>query len=110
MKFPTLPDPYARDGHRFESPQLHQEVLAFPGVKLGGGMLSTFTELNRKRPEATLFDFITDATCSTVQQRGGFQPSAAGDALPFELRLDFGRMSRRRRSQHVRRARMSRDG
>ena len=30
--------------------------VAFPGVKLGGGMLSTFTELNRKRPKAALFD------------------------------------------------------
>ena len=38
----------------------------FPGVKLGGGMLSTFTELNRKRPEAALFDFITHTTCSIV--------------------------------------------
>src|ERR1700679_1298294 len=26
MRFPILSDPYARDGHRFESPQLHQEV------------------------------------------------------------------------------------
>jgi hypothetical protein len=39
---------------------------AFPGPKLGGGMLSTFTELNRKRPKATLFDFITHTTCSIV--------------------------------------------
>ena len=39
---------------------------AFPGVKLGGGMLSTFTELNRKRPKAALFDFITHTTCSIV--------------------------------------------
>jgi D-apionolactonase len=38
----------------------------FPGVKLGGGMLSTFTELNRKRPKAALFDFITHTTCSIV--------------------------------------------
>ena len=38
----------------------------FPGVKLGGGMLSTFTELNRKRPEAAFFDFITHTTCSIV--------------------------------------------
>ena len=29
-------------------------------------MLSTFTELNRKRPKAALFDFITHATCSIV--------------------------------------------
>jgi hypothetical protein len=39
---------------------------AFPGVALGGGMLSTFTELNRKRPKAALFDFITHTTCSIV--------------------------------------------
>ena len=29
-------------------------------------MLSTFTELNRKRPKAELFDFITHTTCSIV--------------------------------------------
>lgn len=39
---------------------------AFPGVKLGGGMLSFFTELNRKRPKAALFDFTTHTTCSIV--------------------------------------------
>jgi hypothetical protein len=39
---------------------------AFPGTKLGGGMLSTFTELNRKRPKAALFDFVTHTTCSIV--------------------------------------------
>src|SRR5262249_11709605 len=39
---------------------------AFPGVKLGGGMLSTFTELNRKRPKAELFDYVTFTTCSIV--------------------------------------------
>ena len=38
----------------------------FPGVKLAGGMLSSFTELNRKRPKAALFDFITHTTCSIV--------------------------------------------
>jgi D-apionolactonase len=38
----------------------------FPGVKLGGGMLSTFTELNRKQAKAPLFDFITHTTCSIV--------------------------------------------
>ena len=39
---------------------------AFPGTKLGGGMLSTFTELNRKRPKAAPFDFVTHTTCSIV--------------------------------------------
>ena len=39
---------------------------AFPGVKLGGGMLSTFTELNRKRPKPDLVDFVTHTICSIV--------------------------------------------
>jgi hypothetical protein len=39
---------------------------AFPGVKLGGGMLSTFTELNRKRPKVELFDYVSHTTCSIV--------------------------------------------
>jgi D-apionolactonase len=39
---------------------------AFPGVRIGGGMLSNFTELNRKRPPQMLFDFITHATSGLV--------------------------------------------
>lgn len=38
----------------------------FPGVRIGGGMLSNFTELNRKRPPRGLFDFITHATSALV--------------------------------------------
>ncbi|MGA2044884.1 MAG: hypothetical protein ABSG83_16105 [Roseiarcus sp.] len=39
---------------------------AFPGVKLGGGMLSTFTELNRKPPMAAVVDYVSHTTCSIV--------------------------------------------
>jgi len=39
---------------------------AFPAARVGGGMLSTFTELNRKRPKPELSDFITHTTCSIV--------------------------------------------
>ena len=39
---------------------------AFPGVRLGGGMLSYFTELNRKRVPADLLDFVTHCTCPIV--------------------------------------------
>ncbi len=39
---------------------------AFPRVRLGGGMLSNFTEINRKRPPKKLFDFITHATSGLV--------------------------------------------
>jgi hypothetical protein len=39
---------------------------AFPGIKLGGGMFSYFTELNRKRPPAALLDYVTHTTCPAV--------------------------------------------
>jgi hypothetical protein len=39
---------------------------AFPGARLGGGMLSTFTELNRKRPPLDLIDFVTFCTTPNV--------------------------------------------
>lgn len=48
----------------------------FPGVVLGGGMLSFFTELNRKRPPTGLFDFITHTVCPIVH--------AADDASVME--------------------------
>lgn len=55
---------------RPEKPTVEEIVkaarAAFPETKLGGGMLSFFTELNRKQPKAPLFDFITHATCSIV--------------------------------------------
>ncbi|MDZ5696519.1 hypothetical protein [Chelativorans sp. M5D2P16] len=35
---------------------------AFPGLLLGGGMFSYFTELNRKRPPVDMLDFVTHAT------------------------------------------------
>ena len=38
----------------------------FPGVRIGGGMLSNFTELNRKRPPKGVFDFITHATSALI--------------------------------------------
>jgi hypothetical protein len=39
---------------------------AFPAAKLGAGMLSYFTELNRRRPNTTLFDFVTHTTTGIV--------------------------------------------
>ncbi|WP_414474863.1 hypothetical protein [Microvirga sp. M2] len=37
---------------------------AFPGVRLGGGMFSFFTELNRKRPPVEFLDLVTFTTSS----------------------------------------------
>jgi hypothetical protein len=38
----------------------------FPDATLGGGMISFFTELNRKRPPPSVFDFITHSLCPIV--------------------------------------------
>lgn len=38
----------------------------FPGVRLGGGMLANFTEINRTRPPRGMFDYVTHATSSLV--------------------------------------------
>jgi len=37
-----------------------------PGIRLGGGMFSYFTELNRKRPPQGALDFVTHTTCPIV--------------------------------------------
>jgi hypothetical protein len=39
---------------------------AFPGLRIGGGMLANFTELNRNKPPQDLFDFVTHATSGVV--------------------------------------------
>jgi hypothetical protein len=39
---------------------------AFRGVRVGGGMMSNFTELNRTRPPKKTFDFIGHATSGLV--------------------------------------------
>jgi D-apionolactonase len=39
---------------------------AFPGARIGGGMLSYFTELNRKRPPAAAIDFVSHSACPLV--------------------------------------------
>ncbi|MEX3934880.1 hypothetical protein AB4Y32_24340 [Paraburkholderia phymatum] len=39
---------------------------AFAHLRIGGGMLSYFTELNRKRPPLELVDWTTHATCPIV--------------------------------------------
>jgi hypothetical protein len=39
---------------------------AFPGVPVGGGMFSYFTELNRKRPPTEALDFLVHTSCPIV--------------------------------------------
>jgi hypothetical protein len=56
---------------------------AFPGVLVGGGMLSYFTELNRKRPPVGHIDFITHATCPIVHDCDDRAVMETLEALPW---------------------------
>ncbi len=55
---------------------------SFPGVRLGGGVFSYFTELNRKRPPLGLFDFITHTTCPIVHAADDRSVMETLEALP----------------------------
>jgi hypothetical protein len=59
---------------------------AFPGVRLGGGMLSYFTELNRKRVPAEQLDFITHCTNPIVHAADDLSVMQTLEALPFITR------------------------
>ena len=56
---------------------------AFPGVRLGGGMFSFFTELNRKRPPAEWLDFVHNGTCPIVHAADDLSIMQSLEALPF---------------------------
>jgi hypothetical protein len=56
---------------------------AFPGVPLGGGMLSFFTELNRKRPPQGVFDFITHTACPIVHSADDISVMETLESLPW---------------------------
>jgi D-apionolactonase len=59
---------------------------AFPGLRLGGGMLSYFTELNRKRVPPEQLDFITHATNPIVHAADDLSVMQTLEALPFIVR------------------------
>ena len=56
---------------------------AFPGVPLGGGMLSYFTELNRKRPPQGVFDFVTHTGCPIVHAADDMSVMETLESLPW---------------------------
>ncbi|CAN7347716.1 D-apionate lactonase [Mesorhizobium sp. LjNodule214] len=56
---------------------------AFPDIRLGGGMFSYFTELNRKRVPAGPLDFITHCTCPIVHAADDLSVMQSLEALPF---------------------------
>ncbi len=55
---------------------------AFPGLRLGAGVFSYFTELNRKRPPLGLFDFVTHTTCPIVHAADDRSVMETLEALP----------------------------
>src|SRR5215813_6605214 len=56
---------------------------AFPGIPLGGGVFSFFTELNRKRPPAELLDFVTHTTCPIVHAADDISVMETLESLPY---------------------------
>jgi D-apionolactonase len=59
---------------------------AFPDTSLGGGMLSYFTELNRKRVPPGNLDFITHCTNPIVHAADDLSVMQTLEALPFITR------------------------
>ena len=55
---------------------------AFPDVPVGGGMLSYFTELNRKPPPPGIFDFITHSVCPIVHAADDISVMETLEAIP----------------------------
>ncbi len=56
---------------------------AFPDARIGGGMFSFFTELNRKRPPAELIDFVSHTTCPIVHAADDISVMETIEALPY---------------------------
>ena len=57
----------------------------FPGVPLGGGMYSYFTELNRNPPPAGLLDFVTHTTAPIVHAADDVSVMETLEALPYVI-------------------------
>jgi hypothetical protein len=54
----------------------------FPGIPLGGGMASFFTELNRKPAPEGLFDFVTHSVCPIVHAADDISVMETLEAIP----------------------------
>src|SRR3984885_6013178 len=56
---------------------------AFPGVRLGGGMFTFLTELNRKRPPVALLDFVTFTTVAIFHAGDDLSATEGLESLPY---------------------------
>lgn len=59
---------------------------AFPGVRLGGGMLSYFTELNRKRVPNDLIDYVSHCTNPIVHAADDLSVMQTFEALRYVVK------------------------
>lgn len=71
-------------------PQLEAYAQAarvrFPDAQVGGGMFTSFTELNRKRPAGQSLDFIGHLTCPIVHAADDVSVMETIEALPHITR------------------------
>ena len=66
---------------------LYEEVRKqFPGVAVGGGMLSFFPELNRHRPPVELLDFISHASNTITHACDDISVTENLEALPYIIK------------------------
>jgi hypothetical protein len=76
-------------GPRPPAPKLEELYASarevFPGIRLGGGMFSFFTELNRKHPPAKLLDFVVNTTCPIVHAADDRSVMETLEALPYQV-------------------------
>jgi hypothetical protein len=56
---------------------------AFPSAKIGGGMFSYFTELNRKRPPLEAIDLVTFTTCGLIHAGDDRSAAETIETLPY---------------------------
>lgn len=80
----VLPGSAGGDGPTFKEIYAAARA-AFPGVTLGGGMFSYFTELNRKPPPAELLDYVTHTTCPIVHAADDISVMETLEALPYVI-------------------------
>ncbi|HXZ06579.1 MAG TPA: hypothetical protein VEI25_00830, partial [Paraburkholderia sp.] len=67
--------------------ELYREARRiFPGVRLGGGVYSYFTELNRKRPPLEMVVWVAHATCPIVHAADDRSVMETLEAIPHITR------------------------
>jgi hypothetical protein len=59
---------------------------AFPSARIGGGMFSYFTELNRKRPPLQNLDLVTFTTCGLIHAGDDRSAMETLESLPYVAR------------------------